>query len=52
MGLKWDELARRWADKCEVCGEDDQRLVSFSICIDCRAYFDLLKKRKKEKEIK
>ena len=40
----WYELAERWKDRCTLCGEDNQRLVSFSICINCR-----LKERENEK---
>ena len=32
----WYRLAERWADRCNLCGENNQRLVSFSICNSCR----------------
>ena len=32
----WNELARRWQDRCVTCGESNQRLVSFSQCVSCR----------------
>ena len=40
----WYELAERWKDRCVTCGEDNQRLVTFSQCINCR-----IKEREHEK---
>ena len=44
MEMDWNRLAQRWADRCNLCGETDQKLVSFSICIHCKVKED--KKRK------
>ena len=35
--MKWLLLAMRWKDKCIYCGEDDPRLVTFSVCYSCKS---------------
>jgi len=32
----WTEQANRWRAKCNVCGSDDDRFISFGICRDCK----------------
>tara|TARA_R110002020_G_scaffold33269_3_gene101451 strand:+ start:568 stop:723 length:156 start_codon:yes stop_codon:yes gene_type:complete len=44
--MDWIRHAERWKDRCNLCGETDQRLVSFSICISCKV------KEDKSKEVK
>ena len=44
----WNELARRWQDRCITCGSSDQRLISFSQCIHCRV--EELKREKNKKQ--
>jgi len=34
--MRWIDLANRWKDRCNLCGENDQRKVTFSICHSCR----------------
>ena len=47
---RWYEIAQRWADRCILCGEDNQRIVTFSMCMNCRK--KEYEKKQKDKDSK